>query len=98
MSLVFKIQSAWAVTNNVNFLASGRHSPASLGKGIKGYNDAHMFYTALGSGIYIPSGPMNYTYDSSGGSKLITSIIPKRFEGPIFASNTHLIFVVKKSC
>ena len=32
--------------------------------------------TALGSGIYSPSGPLNYTYNTTGGSELIIAEIP----------------------
>ena len=32
--------------------------------------------TALGSGIYSPSGPLNYTYNTTGGSELIIAQIP----------------------
>ena len=52
--------------------------------------------SALGSGIYSPSGPLNYTYDNSGGSKLITSKIPKRFNGLIFVTNSKYSIVSRK--
>ena len=32
--------------------------------------------TALGSGIYSPSGPLNYTYNTTGGSELVIAQIP----------------------
>ena len=32
--------------------------------------------TALGSGIYSPSGPLNYTYNTTGGSELVIAEIP----------------------
>jgi len=55
-------QNAWAAGNNVNFLASNYHEPA---------------YGNLGSGIYSPSGPLNYTYDASTGSNMVIAQIPK---------------------
>ena len=47
---------------NVNFLASGYHWP-EIG--------------ALGSGIYSPSGPLNYTYYETSGSNMVTARVPK---------------------
>ena len=35
-------------------------------------------FAALGSGIFSPSGPLNYTYNSRGGSKLVTAKVPIR--------------------
>eukprot|EP00092_Neocalanus_flemingeri_P008797 GFUD01009470.1.p1 GENE.GFUD01009470.1~~GFUD01009470.1.p1 ORF type:complete len:507 (+),score=151.05 GFUD01009470.1:145-1665(+) len=55
-------QTGWAVGMGVNFLASGYHGPG-IG--------------ALGSGIYSPSGPLNYTYEEEGGSQLVIAKIPK---------------------
>jgi len=63
-----EVQLSFAVTNEVNFLASGRHAPERM---------------ALGSGIYTPTGPLNYTYDSNSGSKLVIAEIPiKKSETP----------------
>ena len=32
--------------------------------------------TALGSGIYSPSGPLNFTYNTTGGSELVVAQVP----------------------
>ena len=37
-------------------------------------------FAALGSGIFSPSGPLNYTYSSRGGSKLVTAKVPIRLK------------------
>ena len=73
-------QNAWAVGNNVNFLASNYHEPA---------------YGNLGSGIYSPSGPLNYTYDASTASKMVITQVPKLVKQKvnIYLSKVYLINV-----
>ena len=72
-------QNGWAVSNNVNFLASGYHDPK---------------WASLGSGIYSPSGPLNYTYDENSGSLMVFAKIPKiKKDNPKenrIGKNTHL--------
>merc|ERR1711892_822837 len=55
-------QNGWAVGMSVNFLASNYHEPG-IG--------------AMGTGIYSPTGPLNYTYYEGPGSQMVTAQIPK---------------------
>ena len=55
-------QNGWAVGMSVNFLASDYHEPG-IG--------------AMGSGIYSPTGLLNYTYYEGPGSQMVTAQIPK---------------------
>ena len=75
-----QVQTSWAVTNNVNFLASGIHAPLKLGNTHICSTIIIFFCAALGSGIFSPSGPLNYTYNSRGGSKLVTAKVPTRLK------------------
>merc|ERR1739838_624119 len=43
--------------------------------GSSGYHEPGI--GALGSGIYSPSGPLNYTWEEGSGSRMLTAKIPK---------------------
>ncbi|CAL8118392.1 unnamed protein product [Orchesella dallaii] len=71
-------QALWAQSNQVNLLASGYHQPDR---------------GSMGSGIYSgDEGALNYVFDASSGTKLVTSLVPitsyhttsyfKRFQQP----------------
>ena len=40
------------------------------------YGQLILFHIALGSGIFSPNGPLNYTYDENSGSRLVIAKVP----------------------
>ncbi|GFS93261.1 pantetheinase [Nephila pilipes] len=63
-----QIWEAWAIANNSTILASNIQLP--------GYN-------ALGSGIFHGSGPLTYTFNPDGISKLLVAKVPKSGSEPV---------------